>query len=570
MKKLIQQIWPYIKPYKKEAIIAALCLIPVSASKAYIAYFIKNVIDGVFNPDATLDYAIELALIVIAVTAVSYPFRYIHNFGIRMVVDKALCDIRRDIYKKYQALPSSYFADAKQGKLLAVMISDTKMFALSFMNAITAIREPITALGLLGVMLYHDWKLTVIVFGIIPIFAVIINVSGKRIKRYIKKSQEDQANMTHHASEGLNGQKVIKAFGLQKYMLSRFDQAQSEFLKNKKVSNSTEEHSHPLVEIVISIAFGIVIVASFLRAKDGELTVGEFFSFIGAFAMFMDPMRRFSKANAKLSQARASADRIFKILKIEEEHDPGSIEKLNFNDSIELKNVTFSYGKGNVIKDFSLKINKGEKVALVGLSGSGKSTVIALLLRLYDLEEGNGEILIDGKKLSEYKLEQLRSQFALVSQDVFLYNDKVVENITTGENYTKEQVDEALEVSYASEFIQTLPDGLDTDIGDRGLKLSGGQAQRLTIARAFLKDCPILLFDEATSALDNESERIVQGALERVANHKTVLAVAHRLSTIQNYDKIIVMKDGAKVQSGSHEELINTEGEYKKLYELSK
>ena len=567
MKKLIQQIWPYIRPYKKEAIIAALCLIPIAVTKSYIAYFIKNVIDGIFDPNATLQYSLELAGVIIGVTILSYPFRYIHHFGIRMVVDKALCDVRRTIYQKYQNLPSSYFSDAKQGKLLSVMISDTKMFAMAFTNAVAIIREPLTGLGLLGVMIYHDWKLTALVFIIIPIFVLIISVAGKRIKKYIKRSQEDQAVMTHHASEGLSGQKIIKAFGLQKYMIKRFDQAQDQFIDNKRISNSTEEHSHPLVEVVISIAFGIVIIASFLRAKEGELTVGEFFSFVGAFGMFMDPMRRYSKANAKLNQARASAERIFKILDLEEENDPGVINELDFTDSIEFKNVTFSYGKDAVLKDFSLKINKGEKVALVGLSGSGKSTALSLLLRLYEVTEG--EILIDGKNIQEYKLNTLRDLFALVSQDIFLFNDTVAENVKSGEEISDEELSHALDVSYANEFIKTLPDGLETEIGDRGLKLSGGQSQRLTIARAFLRDCPVLLFDEATSALDNESEKIVQQALEKVASHKTVLAVAHRLSTIQNYDKIIVMKEGRKVQEGTHNELMGSDGEYKKLYELS-
>lgn len=567
MKKLLLQIWPYIKPYKKQAIIAVLCLIPMAMTKAYIAYFIKNVIDGIFNEQATFDYALMLAGTIVGVTLLTYPLRFIHYFGLRMVVDKALCDLRRDLYKKFQNLPSSYFSEARQGKLLSIMVDDTKMFAMSFNSAIAIIREPITALGLLGVMVYHDWQLTAIVFGIIPFFIIVFNVTGKRIKRYVKKSQEDQSVMTHHASEGLSGQKIIKAFGLQKYMIHRFDQAQNQFLGNKKISNSTEEHSHPLIEVLISIAFGVVIIASFLRAQDGELTFGEFFSFVGAFGMFMDPIRRYSKANAKLNQAKASAERIFNIMKVEEEEDLGSVGDFEFKDSIEFQNVSFSYGKGDVLKDFNLKINKGEKVALVGLSGSGKSTALSLLLRLYDYSKG--KIIIDGKELKEYKLQKLRELFALVSQDVFLFNDTVKENIKAGEDFSDEQLAHAFEVSYANEFVDSLPAGVETEIGDRGLKLSGGQAQRLTIARAFLRDCPILLFDEATSALDNESERIVQKALEKVAAHKTVLAVAHRLSTIQNYDRIIVMKEGQKVQEGTHCELMSSDGEYKKLYELS-
>jgi len=282
----------------------------------------------------------------------------------------------------------------------------------------------------------------------------------------------------------------------------------------------------------------------------------------------MDPVRKYSKANTKLNQARAAAKRIFKLLEEKEETNEGLIQFTDFQKAIEFKNVTFSYGKGNVIRNFNLTISKGEKVALVGLSGSGKSTLIALLLRLYDVIEG--EILIDGINIKEYELDSIRKAFALVSQDIFLFNDSVKENLLAGENYSDEEIDHALAVSYAHEFISQLPEGMDTQIGDRGLKLSGGQSQRLTIARAFLRDCPVLLFDEATSALDNESEKVVQKALDKVASHKTVVAVAHRLSTIQNYDRIIVMKEGQKIEEGKHADLIELSGEYKKLYDLTK
>ncbi len=232
-----------------------------------------------------------------------------------------------------------------------------------------------------------------------------------------------------------------------------------------------------------------------------------------------------------------------------------------------LRDLTFSYGKGDVITDFNLTIKKGEKIGLVGLSGSGKSTLVSLLLRLYDVEKG--EILIDGKNIKDYTIKSLRNEMALVSQDIFLFNDTIRENLLAGETYSDEKINEALEVSYASEYIKNLPEGLETPIGDRGLRLSGGQSQRLTIARAFLRNCPILLFDEATSALDNESEKTVQAALDKVASNHTVIAVAHRLSTIQNYDRIIVMKEGKKVEEGTHAQLMEMNGEYKKLYELS-
>lgn len=567
MKELFKLMYPFIKPYLRLAIIATLCSFPIAAIKAYQAYFIKNVIDGIFDPNAPERLAFELAGIILSLAIINYPFRYFHYFGMRMVVDRATCLIRRKIYHKFQHLSAKYYSEAKQGQLLSVMINDTAIFSESFMHGLAIIREPLTALGLLGVAFYHDWKLTVIILVLVPLFFVIFTITGKSIRKYVARAQEDTANMTHHAAEGLVGQKIIKAFNLQHYMVTRFDKAQDFFIKHKLKSNSAEEHSHPMVETVGALGFSLVIILAYYRSKDSGLTAGEFMSFVGALALFMDPVRRYSKANTKLNQARAAGKRIFTLLQEPEEIDEGKVEFKEFQDKIEFKNVTFSYGKGDVIKDLSLVIKKGEKVALVGLSGSGKSTLVALLLRLYNIE--NGQILIDGKDLKEYSLSSLRDAFALVSQDIFLFNDSIRENLLAGESYPDEKIHHALEVSYADEYIRNLPEGLETQIGDRGLKLSGGQSQRLTIARAFLRDCPILLFDEATSALDNESEKVVQKALDKVASHKTVLAVAHRLSTIQNYDRIVVMKEGKKIEEGTHSELLSANGEYNKLYELS-
>lgn len=567
MYQLLKRIYPYLKPYLGLTITATLCALPLAAIKAYQAYFVKNVIDGIFKPDATEAYVFKLAAILVGLAIINYPFRYLHFFGMRMVVDRATCDMRRDIYKKFQSLSSSFYSDAKQGQLLSTMVSDTQIFASSFMHSLDLIREPLTAILLLGVAFYHDWKLTLIIFAVVPIFIFIFIFTGKIIRRYVAHSQSDQADMTHHAAEGLTGQKIIKAFNLQNYMLRRFSFAQDKYIEHKKKSNSAEEHSHPLIETVSAVAFATVIVLAFYRKQAGALTVGEFISFVGALAMFMDPVRRFSKANTKLNQARAAGDRIFDLLGKAEEENQGTLEFKDFYESIEFRNVTFSYGKEPVIKNFNLKIKKGQKVALVGLSGSGKSTLVSLLLRLYNVD--SGEILIDEKNIKEYTIESLRRGFALVSQDVFLFNDTVEENLVAGESYNQAQIEHALEVSYASEYVNQLPEGMKTMIGDRGLRLSGGQSQRLTIARAFLRDCPIFLFDEATSALDNESEKVVQMALDKVANEKTVLAVAHRLSTIQNYDRIVVMKAGEKKEEGKHTELLALNGEYTKLYELT-
>lgn len=567
MKNLLKQMYPYIRPHLKLAIMATLCAIPLAAIKAYQAYFIKDVIDGIFAENSQISTAYLYAGTIFGLAVINYPFRYIHYYGMRMVVDTATCAIRRSIYSKFQRLSSSFYSTSRQGELLSVMINDTAIFSEAFMHGLAVIREPMTAIMLLGVAFYHDWKLTIIIFTVVPFFLVIFSYTGKRIRRYVSKAQGDTAVMTHHASEGLGGQKIIKAFSLQNFMLQRFDKAQDLFLSHKKKSNSAEEHSHPAVELIGALAFSLIIILAYYRSKEGGLTAGEFMSFIGSIALFMDPVRRFSKSNTKLNQARAAGERIFKLLSETEEVDEGKITLQEFKESIEFKNVTFSYGKGDVIKDFSLKILKGQKLALVGLSGSGKSTLISLLLRLYNIQ--SGEILIDGINISEYKIESLRKVFALVSQDIFLFNDSVKENLLSGENYSDEEIQKALDVSYSNEFINNLPEGINTPIGDRGLKLSGGQSQRITIARAFLRNCPIMLFDEATSALDNESEKVVQRALDAVGGHKTVIAVAHRLSTVKDYDRIVVMKDGRIIESGHHSELIKNDSEYKKLFELS-
>lgn len=563
---VLRQMYPFIRPQLKWAIIAALCSLPISAIKAYQAFFVKNVIDGVFNPMSTQEEAFKLAAILVGLALINYPFRFIHFYGMRTVVLKASCLIRSKVYKKLQHLSAKYFSEQKQGHLLSIMINDTNIFSEGFMNGLDSIREPITAIMLLSVALYHDWQLTLIIFAVLPFFLFIFIFTGRRIRKYMERAQEDTAIMTHHAAEGLSGQKIIKAFNLQDYMLTRFDRAQDDFYKHKDKSNAAEEHSHPMVEVVGSFAFATVIVAAFYRAQSG-MSTGEFISFVSALAMFMDPVRRFSKANTRLNQARAAAQRIFDLLDIPEEEDQGGLPFTELKDKIEIKNLSFSYGKKKVLHNFNLTIHKGEKVALVGLSGSGKSTLVNLLLRLYAVPRGM--ILIDGEDINDYKLEDIREAFALVSQDIFLFNDTVLENIKAGNIYSEEQVAKALQVSYAQEFVQHLPQHTLTTIGDRGMRLSGGQGQRLTIARAFLRDCPIMLFDEATSALDNESEQVVQKAMDELAGHKTVVAIAHRLSTIQNYDRIVVLKAGQKIEEGHHSDLMQLAGEYKKLYELT-
>ncbi len=563
----LKRIWPYVEKYKNRAILAFLCSIPLAAIKAYQGYLVKPIFDKGFGAGASFEDALKLAGIVFGLALINYPFRFFHFYGMKTTMEQITYELRKLIYNKLHSVPVSYYSEQKSGDMLSKTTIDTIIFSESFKHALDMVREPLTALALFGVALYQDYQLTLAILIVFPLFLIIFNKTGSRVRVYAAQFQENLAEMTQNITEGVMGQKMVKAFNLQDYVNQRFDKSQNKYIENRKKHISVEEHSHPLVETVGALMFAGIIIFAHHRIARGHLTTGAFVSFITVMAMIMDPIRKFSSANVKINTAKAAGDRLFSILNQENEPNEGTLEHSVFQSKIEFKNITFSYGEGDVIKDFSLTVNKGERVALVGLSGSGKSTLINLVLRLYEAQQG--EILIDDKNIKSIELKSYRKNFALVSQDIFLFNDSVRENLTVGKDYSEDEIEKAINVSYAKEFIDKLPNRLETTIGDRGLKLSGGQCQRLTIARAFLAGAPVYLFDEATSALDNESERIVQKALDEVAGNQTVIAVAHRLSTIQNYDKIVVMKEGRIIEAGNHQQLLANQSEYKKLWDLS-
>lgn len=567
MFKLLKFLKPYIWPYMGRALAAVLLSIPLAGIKVYQASLVKPIFDKGLSGQSTFDEALILAAILFGLGFLNYPCRFFHFYFIRYVVDRATCGLRNKIYDKLQRLPLSYFNKSKQGVLISNTLNDTQVLSQGFRGMVDLIREPLTALGMLTLALIRDWQLTIVIFIVAPMFIWIFQTSGKKIRNNMSSVQKYLADMTHNASEGLIGQKIAKAFNLQDYVHQRFVKSQEKYFESQMQTTKAEENAHPIVELIGALAFSGVIIFAHHRISTGQITQGDFVSFVTALALLMDPIRKFSQANVKINQARAAADRIYGILDLQNEQDDGSIEEHVFSDKIEIKSVTFSYGEGVVLRDFSLTIEKGQKVALVGLSGSGKTTLVNLLLRLYEVEEG--EILIDGIPIQQFSLSCLRQMFGLVSQDIFLFHDTVRENLCVGSSFSDQQIQTALEIANAKEFVDQLTQGTSTIIGDRGTKLSGGQGQRLTIARAFLKDSPILLFDEATSALDNESEKLVQQALERLAGSKTVVAVAHRLSTIQNYDKIVVLQDGKKLEEGTHGHLLGKGQEYSKLYQLS-
>ncbi|MBT7767768.1 MAG: ABC transporter ATP-binding protein, partial [Bdellovibrionales bacterium] len=533
---LAKKLFPYLIPYRGRVLVAVLLSFALAAIKGAQAYLVKPIFDQGLNSGSSWQDVIVLALTLLALGVINFPCRFFHFYWLRMVVDGATCTIRTEIYNKLQRLSLPFYTANKQGVLLSTVLNDTQIFAGGFRNSIDLIREPLTAAVMLGLALWRDWQLTLVILGVTPLFLIIFIFSGRRVRSHQAEVQEELSLMTHNLSEGMGGQKIVKAFNLQEYIVGRFTNTQNRFFRSVMKTTMVEEMAHPLVELVGAIAFSGVVVFAYYRIQSGALSTGGFISFIAALALLMDPIRKFSQANVKLNQASAAYQRIANLLKMEEERTSGEVVSFAFHNQIELDGISFRYesSDSDVIRQLSLTIRQGEKVALVGLSGSGKSTLVNLLLGLYPLNQG--EIRMDGVVLDQIPLASLREQFGLVCQDIFLFNDTVRENLTLGGSFSDQQISAALEVAYADQFVTELPDGVDTIIGDRGTRLSGGQQQRLTIARAFLQNPPILLFDEATSALDNESEKLVQQALDRLAADKTVIAVAHRLSTISSFD----------------------------------
>ena len=567
MKKIYLLLRPYFRPYLPYVIGSAACAPFLAGIKASHAYMVKVIVDIGFKEGANFSVILFIAGAIIGLSLLNFPIRFLHLYLIRYVVEKVGCGVRSDLYTKLQNMPMLQFQKNRQGEFLSSFVSDAQIFSKGVLSFVDIIREFFVVTTLFCYAFYRDWKLTMVIVVAIPVFVFILQKVGKGVRLLQGLVQGEVSNLMQNISEGLQGQKLIKAFGIQAHVGKRFEQIQNHLFQSTMKMTKVEQMARPLFELVVAFCLASTSIMAFHRISSGSMSSGDFISFITAWGLLMEPLRSYTQANGELNQAIAAGDRISKILQFDEEEDTGNIAKTTFESKIEIKNVAFSYGEKDILKDFSLEVARGEKVAIVGMSGSGKSTLVNILLRLYDIDRG--EIKIDGVPINQLTLHSLRSLFGLVSQDVFLFNDTVRQNIILNQIYSKEEIEEAIKVSQSGHFIDQLPQALETTIGDRGARLSGGQAQRLAIARAYLRKNPILIFDEATSALDNKTEEIIQKSLQHFLASYTVIAVAHRLSSIQHYDRIVVLKGGVKVEEGSHKELMSLGGEYSKLYKLS-
>ncbi len=527
-----------------------------------------------YKVSALLDEGNAQMALLIVVALVIFTFFLKNLFGylsmqhVMYLKNGVLTDLRKHMYKHIIELPISFYSKRKKGDIMARILGDIGEMQNSFFIILELIiREPLTIVFSLIVMFTMSWQLSIFVLLFIPISGFLISSIGKRLKRQSLRAQQEAGRLISTVEETLSGLKIIKSYNAERAFKNRFLHSANKILNLLNKIGLKNNLAGPLSEFL-----GIITIAALLW-YGGKLVliekVIEGTTFIGFMALaygILTPAKAISKASYRVKNGIAAADRVFEILKQEDSMpDLKDAKELSeFKEAIELKNVSFKYENEYVLKDFSLNVKKGQTVALVGQSGSGKSTIANLLTRFYDVNEGS--ISIDGNDIKHITKTSLRSQIGLVTQDSILFNNSIRNNLKIGnENATEDQIVEALKIANAWEFVKDLPEGIDTNIGDSGNSLSGGQKQRLSIARAVLKNSPIMVLDEATSALDTESEQLVQTALENMMKNRTSIVIAHRLSTIQNADCIVVMKQGKIVEQGKHQELLDQKGMYHKL-----
>lgn len=598
-----KQILNYAKPYKKYGVLNIICnifyalfgtlsfvaLVPVMKvlfqttedeyvkpvwtgireSKDYLESYVNWYVTDVMNEDQGKALIMMIALVLI-LFLLKNLFGYLGMYFITFLRNGVMRDIRNELYHKIVNLPLSFFSEKRKGDVIARATSDTQQIQTSFLSVLELmVKEPLNIIFALIAMLLFSVKLTIFVLVFIPVSGFVISLIGKRLKKQSDKVQSEQGYFLSLLEETLGGLKVIKGFNAESRMEDTFTSSTQRYYNFANKLELRKGLASPVSEFLGILVIGTLLWFGGTMVFDGDIDGAIFISFMGLAYGILTPAKAISKASYGVKQGNAAAERVLEILHTENaiQDKPGAVDIPAFAKAIQLQNVTFAYNEIPVLKNFTLEIEKGKSVALVGQSGSGKSTIANLLTRFYDVNQGT--IKIDGHDIKDVSLKSLRDQMALVTQDSILFNDTVAVNVALSDkNASDEDVIAALKVANAWEFVKDLDEGIHTNIGDSGNKLSGGQKQRLSIARAVLKNAPILILDEATSALDTESERLVQDALERIMKNRTSIVIAHRLSTIQNADHIVVMGQGEIVEQGTHAELLAQKGHYHALVNM--
>ncbi|MCG8733519.1 ABC transporter ATP-binding protein [Tenacibaculum finnmarkense] len=519
--------------------------------------------------EGDINTLVFICLLALSLFFLKNLFRYLASYVIAFLRTGIVKDLRDKLYDKIVELPISYFSEKRKGDIIARMTSDVQEVEGSIISSIeTIVREPLTVIISISIMLFMSLKLTLFVFVLLPVSGVIISSISKKLKANSAKAQKETGNFLSFIEETLTGLRIIKGFNAQGVIATKFNNSTSNFKQLTTSVFHRKSLASPMSEFLGSATIIAILWygGTEVLSKTSALQPDEFFGYIVLFYTVLNPIKLITSTFYNIQKGEASAERIMTVLNTENtiKDKSNATIKETFKNKIEFKNISFKYKDDYVLKDFTLTINKGETVALVGQSGSGKSTLANLITRFYDVNKG--EVVIDDDNIRDITKKSLRNLMGIVSQDSILFNDTITNNLKLGsQNANDTAVLEAAKIANADEFIQNLPEKYNTNIGDSGNTLSGGQKQRLSIARAVLKNPPIMILDEATSALDTESEQLVQVALEKMMQNRTSLVIAHRLSTIQNADKIVVMKKGAIVEQGKHNELLAKKGEYYKL-----
>ena len=544
----------------------------ISNIGSYLKESFYHFISQKIENDGQINTLLFICLLALSLFFLKNFFRYLASYVITFLRTGIVKDIRDKLYNKIVELPISYFTEKRKGDIIARMTADVQEVEVSILTSIeTIVREPLTVVIAISIMLFMSVKLTLFVFILLPVSGFIISSISKKLKANSVKAQKETGIFLSFIEETLGGLRVIKGFNSEKIIERKFNNSTDTFKKLMTSVFHRQTLASPMSEFLGSATIIAILWygGTEVLSNTSSLQPDEFMGYIVLFYTVLNPIKLITTSYYNIQKGEASAERIMQVLNTENsiKDKPNAIVKSTFENQIEFKNISFKYKKEYVLKDFSLTIKKGETVALVGQSGSGKSTLANLITRFYDVNKG--DILIDGINIKDITKKSLRDLMGIVTQESILFNDTVENNIKLGtENATENQINEAADIANAYEFIKDLPEQFNTNIGDSGNSLSGGQKQRLSIARAVLKNPPIMILDEATSALDTESEQLVQVALEKMMQNRTSLVIAHRLSTIQKANNIVVMKKGKIVEQGKHEELLDKKSEYFKLVSM--
>jgi len=565
-----RRLLSYSRPYTRRIVFAMLASLGVAGVDVAIAKLVQPFVDRVLDTP-TVALVNLVPVVVIALALIKGVSRYIQEYFIGTAGQLVVQDLRNDLYDHTIDLSMGYFTKSSVGKIISSILNDVSVLQKSAAEELVAVvREGLTLVGLVGLLFYNDWRLAIVAFTVLPVAVLPAIQIGRRIKKYVRKSLANMGTLTAILQESFTGVKVVKAFGNERAEMDKFHTENMNYYQRMKKVIRYAAATAPIMELLSSFGAGGVLWYGIHRVMVGEITKGALMSFVTAMGMMYGPMKRLIKTNNVIQKAVGAAERVFAMLDVPRDvvDADKAIDLPRCQGHVSFENVQFAYTKDEpVLKDLTVDVPAGKMVALVGASGAGKSTIIGLLARFYDPQ--SGVIRIDGHDISQITQHSLKQQIALVDQETFLFHDTIYNNIGYSKiNATAEQIEQAAKMAYADEFIREMPDGYNTQIGDRGVRLSGGQRQRLCIARAILRDAPILLLDEATSALDTESEAVVQKALANLMQQRTTFVIAHRLSTIVNADEILVLADGKLVERGSHHELLAAQGTYQRLHAM--